>query len=264
MPRRARLGITVNLRARESDSVGAFVSGVSPGGPAAQAGVLTGDIIVRLNGESLVVPGRRVSREESAPGIRLLELTARLEPNDTVALELRRARERKTVRVVTAEDPTMGLAGPDESPFLFQQFDGDDSGRTILRVPGRFKVGPDSVRVERGWMVPGPEGVVRTFSFAFGSPLAELELAPLNPDLGRYFGTTNGVLVINAPPDSKLGLKGGDVVLSVDGRPATSPPQLLRVLRSYDDGESFKLEIMRERKRLTVTGTTSAGEGRDH
>ena len=38
---------------------------------------------------------------------------------------------------------------------------------------------------------------------------------PLNPDLGSYFGATDGVLVINVPQGSTLGLKGGDVVLNV-------------------------------------------------
>src|SRR5688572_10470 len=34
MSRRARLGLKVNLRARESDSVGAYVDAVTPNGPA--------------------------------------------------------------------------------------------------------------------------------------------------------------------------------------------------------------------------------------
>jgi S1-C subfamily serine protease len=86
-----------------------------------------------------------------------------------------------------------------------------------------------------------------------GSPLGRLELAPLNPDLGRYFGTDEGVLVISAPKDSVLQLRGGDVVLAVDGRTPSSPSHLLRILRSYESGETFKLDIMRNRKRETIT-----------
>jgi len=91
------------------------------------------------------------------------------------------------------------------------------------------------------------------WQFFSGSPLGRLELAPLNPDLGRYFGTGEGILVISAPQDSALGLKGGDVVLRVDGRAPSSPSHLLRILRSYEAGETFKLDIMRERKKETVT-----------
>jgi len=85
------------------------------------------------------------------------------------------------------------------------------------------------------------------------SPLARLELAPLNSDLGQYFGASEGVLVISAPADSALGLKGGDVILAVDGRRPAGPSHLLRILRSYESGESFKLDILRNHKRETVT-----------
>ena len=90
--------------------------------------------------------------------------------------------------------------------------------------------------------------------FLYGSPLGDLELAPLNPDLGRYFGATEGILVISVPRDSDLGLKGGDVVLSVDGRKPASPSHLLRIMRSYERGESFKLEVLRNGKRENVSG----------
>jgi len=88
----------------------------------------------------------------------------------------------------------------------------------------------------------------------YGSLLADIELAPLNSDLGRYFGATEGVLVISVPKDSQLGLKGGDVVLTVDGRKPATPSQLLRILRSYEADETLKLEVLRNHKRETLTG----------
>ena len=99
------------------------------------------------------------------------------------------------------------------------------------------------------------------FEFLVGGPLGDLELAPLNPDLGQYFGTTEGVLVIQAPKDGTLGLKGGDVVQAVDGRKPTGPAHLMRILRSYDRGETFKLDVLRNRKRETVTARLG---DRDH
>ena len=90
------------------------------------------------------------------------------------------------------------------------------------------------------------------FEFLAGSPLGDLELAPLNPDLGQYFGATAGVLVIRAPKEGPLGLKGGDVVQAVDGRKPSGPAHLMRILRSYDRGETFKLDILWNRKRETV------------
>src|SRR5690348_17197167 len=104
MDRRPRLGVTVNLRAGDTDSIGALVQSVTPGGPAAKAGIRSGDIITKLDGTVLAGRANRAlpgDGEQSPPGLRLVELAAKLSPNDTVSVELRRGRDRKTVRVVT-------------------------------------------------------------------------------------------------------------------------------------------------------------------
>ena len=237
MNRRARLGLKVNLRARGTDSVGAYVDAVTPNGPAAKAGLQSGDIITKVDGKSVLAGGQAESREgrESLPGLRLIELAARLQPDDTVPIEFRRAKERKTVSVVTADDPDILFrAGPPGREFGLRYVRPDGPRRMAL-LEGEF---PDDV---------GPGFLVR-------SPLADLELAPLNPDLGRYFGATEGILIISVPKDSELGLKGGDVVLAVDGRKPASPSHLLRIMRSYERGEGFKLDILRNGKRESVTG----------
>ena len=74
----------------------------------------------------------------------------------------------------------------------------------------------------------------------------------LNPDLGDYFGTREGVLVVRAPEDSTLSLKGGDVILSIGGRKPSSPEQAMRILRSYDTDETVTLDVMRKQKHVTV------------
>src|SRR4051812_9297373 len=84
MNRRARLGLKVNLRARSTDSVGAYVDAVTPNGPVAKAGIQSGDVITRLDGRSVLV-GHQSEADgdrESLPGLHLIELAAGLESND--------------------------------------------------------------------------------------------------------------------------------------------------------------------------------------
>ncbi|HEV8148892.1 MAG TPA: PDZ domain-containing protein [Gemmatimonadales bacterium] len=239
--RRARLGVTVDLRASDNDSIGATIESVTPGGPAAKAGLKSGDIITKLDGKAVTAnPGEKAGMDESLPGLRLVEIAAQLKPKDTVSVEYRREGARKTVSLVTGDEPVMSFAFPE--------------GFGMMAGPehGKLKMERTLPRSGNGHFEFGPGG--GAFAFAFGGPLMDLELAPLNSDLGQYFGTNEGVLVIDVPKESSLGLKGGDVILSIDGRKANSPSSLLRIMRSYDPGESFKLEIMRNKSRMTVSG----------
>jgi S1-C subfamily serine protease len=249
MGRRARLGIKVNLQARDTDSIGAYVESVSPNGPAAKAGLRSGDLITKVDGKSVLAGGRAeqdADARQSLPGLRLIELAARLEPADTVPIEFLRGKDRRTVSVVTEDEPDTFAEGPGgERPF-----------RMRLLRPGAER---DQVPLPSAdFMDMGPGD---RFEFLAGSPLGDLELAPINPDLGQYFGTTEGVLVIRAPKDGALGLKGGDVVQAVDGRKPGGPAHLMRILRSYDRGETFKLDVVRNRKRQTITAHLGERDG---
>ena len=229
--RRVRLGVNVDLQAESTDTIGARLEGVTPGGPADKAGLRAGDIITRLDGQSLYSPGAGGRADQrSLPGMRLIELAAKLEPNDTVRVEYRRGDDRRTATLVTAEDTNSFVLRADSMRFTYD--------RLLPKMRG--SIAPTEAPFAL-WMV--------------GSPLGRLELASLNPDLGEYFGVSEGVLVIDTPKDSPLKLRGGDVVLTVDGRTPTSPQHLLRILRSYEGGETVRLEIQRNRRRETVTAT---------
>jgi S1-C subfamily serine protease len=233
---RGRIGVVVNTAAdTEKDKVGARVEAVTPNGPAAKAGLRADDIITKFGTTSLAGLSSQ-DREESGPGMKLLELARELDPGDTVQVEYRRGTETRRGTIIAEDLRGDGQMRGPEGMW----------GQLPQRAPGwgndpRVEVfGPD--------MPPG-------FSFSFGMPWAGLNLVTLDADLGDYFGTREGVLVVKAPADSALPLKSGDVILAIDGRKPSSPEHAMRILRSYQAGEAVKLDIMRQKRRSTVTWT---------
>ena len=251
---RPRLGVTVDINPRETDKYGAYVSAVTPGGPAAKAGIKSGDIITRLGGKSLTAPDSiRRGADQSVPGMRLIEMASRLEAGKAVEVEYRRGNDTKKVSVTPAELQDEDVIYVEGVPA---------AGRSISRYPGQATTTyPRGAIAEvpmetRGFAYPGP-GQTGNFAFTtafdFGGPLGDLELAPLNEKLGAYFGVTEGVLVIDVPEKDNLGLVPGDVVTAIDGRKVTNPNQLMRVLRTYDKNEEFKIQVTRQKRQETVT-----------
>ncbi len=85
-----------------------------------------------------------------------------------------------------------------------------------------------------------------------GTGLGGLELVELNEGLGRYFGTDQGLLVIKAPKSEAFELQDGDVIQSIDGRVPKDVRHAMRILGSYQAGETLKLGIMRDKKKRTL------------
>src|SRR5712691_2030986 len=195
---RGRIGVIVDPRADAAvDKVGARIEGVTPGGAAEKAGLKVGDVITRFNTTALAGV-RSEDDEDSGPGMKLIELARRLEPGDTVQVEYRRGSDSRKTTIV-AED----LGG--------QVWSGD------MDMSGMR----ENLEHLRDLMPKGPGP--GAFEWTFGSPWGGIELVKLNPDLGDYFGTREGVLVVRAPEDSSLALKGGDVIVSIGGRKPASP-----------------------------------------
>lgn len=215
---RGRIGVLVKTDAdAEADKLGAKIEGVTPGGPAAKAGIKVGDIITKFNTTSLAGV-KPEDEDESGPGHKLIELAHDLEPGDTVQVEYRRGNETKKATLV-AED-----------------------------------LGPWSV-MPRAEAMPqiSPGVMMKMGEFCFGDTWCDLDLVTLNADLGEYFGTKEGILVVKAPADSALPLRAGDVIIKIGDRTPSSPSHAMKILRSYEAGESVSIEIMRKQKRTSIT-----------
>ncbi len=237
-----RLGVVVNTEPNPAtDSIGARLEAVTPGSPAAKAGLKAGDVITRLNGTALA-GARAEDEDESGPGRKLVMLARTLTPGDTVQVEYRRGADARKATVIAADvGPMMGMRGMPGMPGL------PGMDRVEMMAPHMMQMGP------------GSEG---GFSFCFGDAWCDMELVNLNADLGEYFGTKDGILVVKAPADSSLPLRSGDVILAIGGRKPTSASHAMRILRSYEAGETVAIEVMRKQKRTSVTWHVPAQE--DH
>ena len=231
---RGRIGVIVDTRANATgDKVGARIEGITPGGPAEKAGLKAGDVITRFNSTALGGATTEDGDGDSGPGMKLIELARQLEPGDTVQVDYRRGTDTRKATIVAEDLGTRGFAEMPEMGPLFEEM-----------MP-KMRMGPGN-----------------EFEFAFGSPWGGIELVKLNPDLGDYFGTRDGVLVVSASEDSTLALKGGDVITAIGGRKPTSPMQAMRILRSYDPGETVTIDVLRKQKRVTVSWKVPENENR--
>lgn len=223
--RRPLLGINI-----EDADGGVRVAGVTPNGAAEQAGIETGDILVAIDGAALDVTGG------PRPSVELLNRLSGVEPGAVVELTVDRNGNAMTIPVTTSSAAARGA-------FRFDELQG---------------LGP---RIAEATRFNLPRGGFALIGNPFaGAAWRDMELVELTPALGAYFGTPEGLLVVRAPEDDAIGLADGDVILTIGGRTPTSVENAMRILASYDPGQDFELEIMREQRRRTVTIAMPARE----
>lgn len=218
------LGVNIGTRGDGDEPVeGVEIMSVSPGGAAAEAGLRAGDIITRINDEDLSAQN---SREATR---RLLDFMAAVEEGDELDIEYLRAGRSATV-VVTPRIMT----------HVFS-FSTDGQNFTVPPAP----VAPAA---------PVPSATFNRFVFiSDGSGLGDMEMVSLTAGLGRYFGTEKGLLVVRAPEDADTyKLQDGDVILDIDGREPNSVSHAVRILGSYQEGETLKVRIMRDQREQTL------------
>jgi serine protease Do len=80
----------------------------------------------------------------------------------------------------------------------------------------------------------------------------------LTPELAASLGikSSDGAIVDQVTPDGpaqRAGLKAGDVVMTVNGKPVTSPTELTRQVAFSQPGEALRLEVLRNGQRLQLT-----------
>ncbi len=215
------LGVTIGSDDNDGPVAGVTILGVSPGGAAGEAGLRAGDVITSINSESLTADSGRVANEK------LLDFMRGVEEGDELTVEYLRNGKSMSTEVAPRSVPS-GI-------FAFN-FDGEDF------VMPDFHVAPQIAQFKNRFVWIGG-----------GSGLGDMELVMLTERLASYFGTDEGLLIVRAPKNEDLKLQDGDVIQSIDGRKPTSVNHAMRILGSYQGGETLKIEIMRDKRRQTIS-----------
>ena len=174
---------------------GEIISRVEAGGPAARAGLRVGDVVTRVNGQT-VNPDNTLSR-----------LVAAVAPGQTARLDVIRNNRPETVTVTVQSRPTeeqlAALTGQSGDDF---NADNDDSADATKDGGGRA---PAVVQNALG-----------------------LSVVPLTPSIARQVNvdsTVQGVVVTQVDPNSDAGqkqLRRADVIQAVNGTPVRTAADL--------------------------------------
>ena len=224
------------------DNNGLRVEAITPGGPADKAGVRDGDVLIAIDGKKLA------GDDKASGSLRDLKIG-----QDVKIVVLRDGKSRDIALKAERREPynfaealngsaLAPLAQLGEHPPLPPDFD----QRMHRQVEQAMRQAHVAERTG--------EQVRRSIEhLSWSTPWWGLNLVSLDPDLGGYFGTDKGVLVLSADADSFKGLKSGDVVQAVSGRAVTRPEDALRLLRDAPAGSEVKVQVLRQRKPLTLS-----------
>ena len=126
------------------------------------------------------------------------------------------------------------------------------SGKAANTSLKAAKIEPQMI-VNRETRSMGPGGE-QAPAFIHATRWNGLNMAELNPQLGRYFGTSSGVLVLS-PKAEFPQLQAGDVITKVDGKPVARSRDVLEAMRGRKEGDKVALGILRDRKAQSINIT---------
>jgi serine protease Do len=229
------------------DVRGVAVEKVIDDSPAAAAGIKEGDVIVRLNGEEIT--GTR----------KLTRLISEVAPDHQVRVTISRNGSEQDLNATVGKRPTPRF---ENDNFAFTVPGGMEKMELDkLREMPQLKDFPKG-EMPRAFTVPGGEG--RNFAWRVGEGRQiGVGVMPLGKQLAEHFGVEGGVMVDNVrenSPAAKAGLKAGDIITEIDGKPVKGQFDLVRGINDKKEGD-VTLTIVRDHDRQTLTMTPERSKG---
>jgi serine protease Do len=202
---------------------GVIVSEVESGSPAAKAGLKENDVILQYDGQTIegTVQFRRLVRE-TPPG----------------------------------RSVTLGISRDGNAQSLSVEL-GDRGAFPEKRIKGRaYDFGGPDIDHFAGPNLDFHFDMPEVMDWR--TPLLGISAEDLSGQLGTYFGApgSTGILVREVrtgTPAEKAGLKAGDVIVQLDGKPIRALADLREQLRDKSDEKSVQLGILRRGAELTVS-----------
>jgi len=231
---------------------GVVIDDVAEDSPASKAGLKKGDIVVEFDGER-VRSVRQFTRlvQETPAGRRTQASVVRDGQKINVTLEPREG-----------------------SGFnVFSDFDGArvlrDFGRDFrfdTPAPPALPARPVRPAPAVPPVPPTPFPDIDTFVWRTGNGLG-ITTGHLSDQLADYFGVKgkDGVLVTSIADNSaasKAGIKAGDVITSFNGSEVTGPSDLSRRIQRLQDGDEFTVDVVRDKKSMTLKGKVETTRSR--
>lgn len=241
-PERPIIGIIM----AHSDKEGVLIAGTTPSGPAAQAGIKAGDILIEAN-------GRKIEGKDADARVQAArEAIGELREGGKVKLVWLRDGKRHEATVEARTMPGVML------------WHGDGQALVPHGGHGRFRgiIDPE-IEMEIARIAPfagcddgSDDCAISRLRQAMR--WSGLRLAEINTGLAHYFGVDKGVLVLRDGEEDLAALKAGDVIVRVGDTEVDEPRAAMRALRAHEPGSSLTLRIVRERKTQNVQVTVPA------
>jgi hypothetical protein len=237
------------------DGTGVRIAAVTPESGAAKAGLRSGDRITAIEGKPLA---------GSDANARLADARARLRALDAktpVALGYVRDGRNASVKVTPGTGDHLIMLHNSDGDFEFSGApsmhigpDGEFSGeaRVVQFAPGG--VAPQIRREIIRENLCDDDADCRMPLLAEAFRWNGLNLASVDRNLGHYFGTDRGVLVISIP-EGMGGLQPGDVLRKVDGKVVNTPREVMAAAHARAPGSAVPVEYLRDRKVLSTKVT---------
>ncbi|MGN6512666.1 MAG: PDZ domain-containing protein [Lysobacteraceae bacterium] len=227
------------LLAPDADA-GVRIAGVTPGSAAEKAGLRSGDRLLAIDGHEVLGSDGEL---RVANARRLL---GKLDTRTPVRITYQRDGRRSTVGATPQREDQVvfwrGVAPPMPAtppmPPVPPEID-ERLRREIVRIA------PDAHCEGAHCGLP-----LLAEAFRWNG----LNLASVDPQLGRYFGTDSGVLVLSTG-QALAGLQAGDVLRSVDGKPVRTPREAMAALDAHPAGSQVTVEYLRDRRSASARVT---------